>query len=102
MNHVSTMPSDEMVPASTLREIYVALLQPDDDYVKRFKRVQAAAAQYIPDRPESATALEGELAGLIGRPVKLSDIQLRCFKEIFISEPAFAHIAPWDDLTTTW
>jgi len=93
---------DQMVPASTLREIYLALLRPDDSYVKRLKRVQAAAAQYEPDRPESSTVLEGEFSSLIGRPVKLSDIQLQCFKEIFISEPAFAHIAPWDDLSASW
>jgi hypothetical protein len=93
---------DEMVPASTLRQIYLALLHPDDGYVKRFKRVQAAAAQYEPDHPESSTVLEGELSSLIGQPIKLSDLQLQCFKEIFISEPAFAHIAPWDDLSATW
>jgi hypothetical protein len=97
-----TAPQDETLPASTLHEIYVALLRPDESYVKRFKRVQAAAAQYEPDRPDTAAPLEGELGALIGRPVKLSDIQLRCFKEIFIAEPAFAHIAPWDDLTASW
>src|SRR4051812_30982555 len=84
--------TQETVPASTLHEIYLALLRPDADYVKRFKTVQAAAAQYEPDTPNSGAALDGELSRLINRPVRLSDVQLRCFKEILINEPAFAHI----------
>lgn len=92
----------ETLPASALREIYLALLRPDDSYVQRFKRVQGAVAQYEPEKPETSAALEGELAELIGRPVKLSELQLRCFKELFVGEPAFAHIAPWDDLSASW
>ena len=46
--------------------------------------------------------LEQELSRLIGRPVELSEPQRRCFKELLVDEPAFAHIAPWEDLTASW
>lgn len=106
MNHTLQQPTiptkNEMVPASTLHEIYIALLRPDGGYVKRFKVVQAAAAQYEAGKPGSGAALEGEFGKLIGRPVKLSEVQMQCFKEIFINEPRFAEIAPWDDLSASW
>jgi hypothetical protein len=92
----------EMVPASTLNDIYLALLKPDGGMLKRFKAVQAAAAVYEPGTPGSQDALEQELSQLIGRRVQLSEPQLRCFKELLIDEPAFAHIAPWEDLTASW
>ncbi|HYI02339.1 hypothetical protein, partial [Hyalangium sp.] len=86
----------EMVPASSLNDIYLALLKPDGGMIKRFKAVQAAAALYEPGVPGSQEALEQELSQLIGRRVQLSAPQLRCFKELLIDEPAFAHIAPWE------
>jgi hypothetical protein len=92
----------EMVPASSLNDIYLALLKPDGGMIKRFKAVQAAAALYEPGVPGSQEALEQELSQLIGRRVQLSAPQLRCFKELLIDEPAFAHIAPWEDLTASW
>jgi hypothetical protein len=92
----------EMVPASSLNDIYLALLKPDGGMIKRFKAVQAAAAIYEPGTPDSQEALEQELSQLIGRRVQLSEPQLRCFKELLIDEPAFAHIAPWEDLTASW
>lgn len=92
----------EMVAASTLHDIYLALLKPDGGLVKRFKAVQAAAALYEPDIPDSRDALDQEFSRLIGRPVQLSEPQLRCFKELLVDEPAFAHIAPWEDLTASW
>lgn len=92
----------EMVPASSLNDIYLALLAPDGGMIKRFKTVQAAAALYEPGVPGSQEALEQELSQLIGRSVQLSVPQLRCFKELLIDEPAFAHIAPWEDLTASW
>jgi hypothetical protein len=92
----------EMVSASTLHDIYLALLKPDGGLVKRFKAVQAAAALYEPGTPGSRDALDQELSRLVGRPVQLSEPQLRCFKELLIDEPAFAHIAPWEDLTASW
>ncbi len=92
----------EMVPASHMNDIYQALLKPDGGMIKRFKTVQAAAALYEPTTPNSQDALEQELSQLIGRPVRLSQPQLRCFKELLIDEPAFAHIAPWEDLTASW
>ena len=92
----------EMVSASSLHDIYLALLKPDGGLVKRFKTVQAAAAVYEPGTPGSQDALEEELSRLIGRHVQLSDPQLRCFKVLLVDEPAFAHIAPWEDLTASW
>ena len=92
----------EMVSASSLHDIYLALLKPDGGLVKRFKAVQAAAALYEPGIPGSWDALNQELSRLIGRPVQLSEPQLRCFKELLVDEPAFAHIAPWEDLTASW
>jgi hypothetical protein len=92
----------EMVPASSLNDIYLALLKPDGGMIKRFKAVQAAAAVYEPGIAGSQDALEQELSQLIGRRVRLSEPQLRCFKELLIDEPAFAHIAPWEDLTASW
>lgn len=92
----------EMVSASTLHDIYLALLKPDGGLVKRFKAVQAAAALYEPGTPGSREALDQELSRLLGRPVQLSEPQLRCFKELLVDEPAFAHIAPWEDLTASW
>jgi len=92
----------EMVSASGLHDIYLALLKPDGGLVKRFKAVQAAAALYEPGTPGSRDALDQELSRLVGRPVQLSEPQLRCFKELLIDEPAFAHIAPWEDLTASW
>jgi len=92
----------EMVSASGLHDIYLALLKPDGGLVKRFKSVQAAAALYEPGTPGSRDALDQELARLVGRPVQLSEPQLRCFKELLVDEPAFAHIAPWEDLTASW
>ena len=92
----------EMVPASSLNDVYLALLKPDGGMIKRFKAVQAAAAIYEPGTPGSQEALEQELSQLIGRRVQLSEPQLRCFKELLIDEPAFAHIAPWEDLTASW
>jgi hypothetical protein len=92
----------EMVSASSLHDIYLALLKPDGGMMKRFKAVQSAAALYETDVPGSQDALEQELSRLIGRRVQLSDVQLRCFKELLIDEPAFAHIAPWEDLTASW
>jgi hypothetical protein len=92
----------EMVSASGLHDIYLALLKPDGGLVKRFKAVQAAAALYEPGAPGSRDALDQELSRLVGRPVQLSEPQLRCFKELLVDEPAFAHIAPWEDLTASW
>ncbi|ATB37969.1 hypothetical protein CYFUS_003395 [Cystobacter fuscus] len=92
----------EMVSASSLYDIYLALLKPDGGLMKRFKAVQAAAALYEPGTPGSGDTLEQELSRLIGRPVRLSEPQLRCFKELLVDEPAFAHIAPWEDLTASW
>jgi hypothetical protein len=92
----------EMVSASGLHDIYLALLKPDGGLVKRFKAVQAAAALYEPGTPSSRDALDQELSRLVGRPVQLSEPQLRCFKELLVDEPAFAHIAPWEDLTASW
>lgn len=92
----------EMVPASSMNDIYQALLKPDGGMIKRFKAVQAAAALYEPGLPNSQQPLEQELSRLINRPVRLSEPQLRCFKELLIDEPAFAHIAPWEDLTASW
>ncbi|HYO71923.1 MAG TPA: hypothetical protein VEU33_38185 [Archangium sp.] len=92
----------EMVSASVLHDIYLALLKPDGGLEKRFKAVQAAAALYEPGTPGSRDALDQELSRLIGRPVQLSEPQLRCFKELLVDEPAFAHIAPWEDLTASW
>ena len=92
----------EMVPASSLHDIYLALLKPDGGMMKRFKAVQAAAAVYEPGTPGSQEALEKELSRLIGYRAQLSEPQLRCFKELLIDEPAFAHIAPWEDLTASW
>jgi hypothetical protein len=91
-----------MVPASSLNDIYLALLKPDGGMIKRFKAVQAAAALYEPGTPGSQDPLEQELSRLIGRRVQLNEPQLRCFKELLIDEPAFAHIAPWEDLTASW
>jgi hypothetical protein len=92
----------EMVSASGLHDIYLALLKPDGGLVKRFKAVQAAAALYEPGTPGSRDALDQELSRLVGRPMQLSEPQLRCFKELLVDEPAFAHIAPWEDLTASW
>jgi hypothetical protein len=92
----------EMLSASSLHDLYLALLKPDGGLVKRFKAVQAAAALYEPGIPNSRDALEQELARLLHRPVRLSDPQLRCLKELLVDEPAFAHIAPWEDLTASW
>lgn len=92
----------EMVSASGLHDLYLALLKPDGGLVKRFKAVQAAAALYEPGTPGSRDALDQELSRLVGRPVQLSEPQLRCFKELLVDEPAFAHIAPWEDLTASW
>jgi len=92
----------EMVSASGLHDIYLALLKPDGGLVKRFKAVQAAAALYEPGTPGSRDALDQELFRLVGRPMQLSEPQLRCFKELLVDEPAFAHIAPWEDLTASW
>jgi hypothetical protein len=92
----------EMVSASGLHDIYLALLKPDGGLVKRFKAVQAAAALYEPGTPGSRDALDQELSRLVGRPVQVSEPQLRCFKELLVDEPAFAHIAPWEDLTASW
>jgi hypothetical protein len=92
----------EMVPASSLHDIYLALLKPDGGMMKRFKAVQNAAALYEPGTPGSQDALEQELSRLVGQRVQLSEPQLRCFKELLIDEPAFAHIAPWEDLTASW
>ncbi|OJT20885.1 hypothetical protein BO221_28720 [Archangium sp. Cb G35] len=92
----------EMVSASDLHDIYLALLKPDGGLVKRFKGVQAAAALYEPGTTSSRNALDQELSRLVGRPVQLSEPQLRCFKELLVDEPAFAHIAPWEDLTASW
>jgi hypothetical protein len=92
----------EMVSASDLHDIYLALLKPDGGLVKRFKAVQAAAALYEPGTPSSRNALDQELSRLVGRPLQLSEPQLRCFKELLVDEPAFAHIAPWEDLTASW
>jgi hypothetical protein len=92
----------EMVSASSLYDIYLALLKPDGGLMKRFKAIQAAAAFYEPGMPGSGDTLERELSQLIGRPVQLSEPQLRCFKELLVDEPAFAHIAPWEDLTASW
>lgn len=88
--------------AANLHDLYLALLQPDGGLTKRFKTIQAAAALYEPGAPDSAHPLEQELARVLGRPVRLSEPQLRCFKELLIDEPAFAHIAPWEDLTASW
>jgi hypothetical protein len=92
----------EMVSASSLHDIYLALLKPDGGLVKRFKAVQAAAALYEPEVPGSRDALDQELSRIVGRSVQLSEPQLRCFKELLVDEPAFAHIAPWEDLTASW
>jgi hypothetical protein len=92
----------EMAPASSLNELYLALLKPDGGMIKRFKAVQAATALYEPGVPGSQAALEQELSQLVHKPVRLSEPQLRCFKELLIDEPAFAHIAPWEDLTASW
>jgi hypothetical protein len=92
----------EMVSASGLHDLYLALLKPDGGLVKRFKAVQAAAALYEPGIPGSREALDQELSRLVGRPMQLSEPQLRCFKELLVDEPAFAHIAPWEDLTASW
>ncbi|MFY0521911.1 hypothetical protein ACN28I_01425 [Archangium gephyra] len=92
----------EMVSASGLHDLYLALLKPDGGLVKRFKAVQAAAALYEPGTPGSRNALDQELSRLVGRPMQLSEPQLRCFKELLVDEPAFAHIAPWEDLTASW
>ncbi|WP_395843399.1 hypothetical protein [Archangium violaceum] len=92
----------EMVSASGLHDLYLALLKPDGGLMKRFKAVQAAAALYEPGTPGSRDALDQELSRLVGRPVQLSEPQLRCFKELLVDEPAFAHIAPWEDLTASW
>jgi hypothetical protein len=94
--------TQEMVSASSLHDLYLALLKPDGGLVKRFKAVQAAAALYEPNTPGSREALDQELSRLLGRPVQLSEPQLRCFKELLVDEPAFAHIAPWEDLTASW
>ncbi|PTL82496.1 hypothetical protein DAT35_16930 [Vitiosangium sp. GDMCC 1.1324] len=92
----------EMVSASDLHDLYLALLKPDGGLVKRVKAVQAAAALYEPGTAGSRDALDQELSRLVGRPVQLSEPQLRCFKELLVDEPAFAHIAPWEDLTASW
>jgi hypothetical protein len=92
----------EMVSASVLHDIYLALLKPDGGLTKRLKAIQAAVAVYEPDVPGSRDALDQELSRLIGRSVQLSEPQLRCFKELLVDEPAFAHIAPWEDLTASW
>ncbi len=92
----------EMASASSLHDVYLALLKPDGGMMKRFKDVQAAAALYEPQTPGSQHPLEHELTRLVGQPVRLSEVQLRCFKELLIDEPAFAHIAPWEDLTASW
>ncbi|MET0401243.1 MAG: hypothetical protein ABW123_02520 [Cystobacter sp.] len=93
---------EEMVSASELHELYLALLKPDGGLIRRFKAVQAAIAVYEPGTPGSRDALDQELSRLVGRPVQLSEPQLRCFKELLVDEPAFAHIAPWEDLTASW
>lgn len=93
---------EEMVSASDLELLYRALLKPDGGLVKRIKAVQAAVALYEPGIPGSQDALLQELSQLIGKPVQLSEVQLRCFKELLVDEPAFAHIAPWEDLTASW
>jgi len=99
---VQTRELPEMVSASNLYDIYLALLKPDGGMMKRFKAVQSAIAMYEPGVPGSQGALEQELSRLIGKSVQLSEVQLRCFKELLIDEPAFAHIAPWEDLTASW
>jgi len=100
----STQPQthDELVPPSDLYAIYQALLSPQGNYVQRMRAVQAAAALYDPEKPESGVALEQEFSNLIHKSVSLSPVQLRCFKEIFVNEPAFAHIAPWVHPANVW
>lgn len=84
----------ERASASTLHEIYLALLRPDGNRLERLDAVQAAAVQYEPGEPGRGAALEFEFSRLIGRPVRLSELQLQCFKTIFINAPTFAHVAP--------
>lgn len=93
---------EEMVSASDLHEIYLALLKPDGGHQQRFKSLQAAVALYEPGTPASQDAIEQELSRLIGRRVQLNEPQARCIKELMVDEPAFAHIAPWVDLTASW
>ncbi|WP_224367534.1 hypothetical protein [Hyalangium versicolor] len=93
---------DEISPPTELYVIYQALLSTQGDYVSRLKDVQKAAAQYDTTRPESGKALEVEFSRLINKPVRLSAVQLACFKEILVDNPAFAHIAPWIHPDCVW
>ncbi|MBM7115696.1 hypothetical protein [Archangium primigenium] len=93
---------EEMVSASDLHTLYLALLKPDGGLTRRFKALQAATALYEPGTPGSREALDQEISRLAGRSVRLSEPQLRCLKELLVDEPAFAHIAPWEDLTASW
>lgn len=92
----------EMVSSSDLQDIYLALLKKDGGMVKRFKAVQAAVACYEPGVDGSQEPLEQEFSRLIGRPVKLSELQMLCFKELMVDEVIFTFIAPWEDLTASW
>lgn len=93
---------DEIVPPSDLYAIYQAMLSPQGDYVQRMKDVQAAAGLYDTDKPGSGAELERLLSALIKKPVRLSKVQLDCFKEIFVNDPKFAHIAPWNHPANIW
>lgn len=93
---------NEIVPPSDLYAIYQAMLSPQGDYVQRLKDVQAAAGLYDSDRPGSGARLEQLFSALIKKPVRLSKVQLDCFKEIFVNDPKFAHIAPWNHPANIW
>lgn len=104
---LSTLPSQPLPGAmaashSTLHEIYLAVLKPDGGMTKRIKSLQNAAALYEPGNEQSRQPLEAELSRLIGKPVQLSEAQLRAFKVLLIDEPAFAHLSPMAHLTASW
>lgn len=93
---------DEVVPPADLHAIYLALLNPEGDYVARLKAAQNAAAQYDPNTPGSGAALEKQFSDLIHKPVVLSAAQLASFREIFVDNPAHAHLAPWNHPDCVW
>lgn len=99
----SQLPSGALAaPPTTLHEVYLAVFKPDGGMTKRIKSLQNAAAVYEPGNEQSRQPLEAELSRLIGKPVQLSEAQLRAFKVLLIDEPAFAHLSPMAHLTASW